>query len=164
MIDVTAPLTAIQTPVKESSTKKFTQRRSSKSDEKIVQSIRDSGMADVPSPVQRMDSSGDSSSSYESETSDSESEDSSSGSQAGGEKIDTAKITPSTNSPTRWNLSSFIRKNDYRGTPTDANTTTTIGGAKSPKVENHCDKPGTSVKYANHFKSLINILHGFRWL
>lgn len=55
-------------------------------------------MADVPSPVQRMDSSGDSSSSYESETSDSESEDSSSGSQAGGDKIESAipKITPNT--------------------------------------------------------------------
>lgn len=52
-------------------------------------------MANVPSPVQRMDSSGDSSSSY-SETSDSESEDSSSGSQTGGDKIDTVipKITP----------------------------------------------------------------------
>lgn len=56
-------------------------------------------MADaVPSPVQRMDSSGDSSSSYDTETSDSESEDSSSGSQAGGEKNDTVipKPTPNT--------------------------------------------------------------------
>ncbi|CAL8079541.1 unnamed protein product [Orchesella dallaii] len=134
MMDVTAPLTAIQTPVKETNTKKFTQRRSSKSEEKIVQSIRDSGMADVPSPVQRMDSS-DSSSSYESETSDSESEDSSSGGQTGGDKIEPVipKITPNTNSPTRWNLGSFIRKNDYRGTPNDANATTTLVGSKSPK-------------------------------
>ncbi|ODN00227.1 AF4/FMR2 family member 4 [Orchesella cincta] len=136
MMDVTAPLTAIQTPVKETNTKKFTQRRTFVliMYRFLIRSIRDSGMADVPSPVQRMDSS-DSSSSYESETSDSESEDSSSGSQTGGDKIDPVipKITPNTNSPTRWNLGSFIRKNDYRGTPNDANTTTTLGGSKSPK-------------------------------
>jgi hypothetical protein len=120
MMDVKPPLTAIQTPVKDTTAKKFPQRRSSKSEEQIdLQSIIDSGMANVPSPLKRMDSSAESSSSYETESSESDSEDSSSGSQTGVENPETNKVTPvvSPSCPPRWNLGSFIRKENFKGTP-----------------------------------------------
>jgi len=51
----------------------------------IFRSIIESGMANVPSPIKRMDSSPESSSSGETGSSESDSDDSSSGSQVGGE-------------------------------------------------------------------------------
>lgn len=67
----------------------------------FYRSTIDSGMAKVPSPIKRMDTSAESSSSGETdETSDSESEDSSSGSQHGGDKSENAapqlSVAPST--------------------------------------------------------------------
>ncbi|XP_035708996.1 AF4/FMR2 family member lilli isoform X1 [Folsomia candida] len=118
MTDVIPPLTAILTPVKDNS-KRLPPRRSSKSEEKIVQSIIDSGMAKIPSPVPRMESSAESSSSES--DSDSDSEDSaSSGSRMDDDKADTlgSSSNPNTGSPTtKWNLSSFLKNENIVAKP-----------------------------------------------
>ncbi|CAG7717193.1 unnamed protein product [Allacma fusca] len=139
MMDVTAPITAIQTPAKESPAKKYnnTPRRASKSEEAIFQTLHE-GM-NVPQPLTDMDSSESSSSGTESSGSDSE--DSSSGSQGcqDNEDLSISKPVAPANSPARWDLLSFMKK-DVRGTPDSSGATTT----KSPKDGKPRENPLTS--------------------